>query len=161
MRLRLLVMLVAAGVLAWPAAASAEILWTFSKKQGRAHLQGMENESEVDFELWAHCRADGDIDVGMGAESHVGRGKGEKVELMLISAGQVAKIAGVSRDSENSPMTGGIELRGRVKRDDKLFAVLATGQPITVTGPLKHGKLKWDVKGLKAKVAAFLQACKK
>ncbi len=46
-----------------------------------------------------------------------------------------------------------------MKRDDKLFAVLSTGQPISVTGPIKP--LKWEVKGLKQKVASFLAQCEK
>ena len=45
-----------------------------SKKNGRAYLSGMPNESEVDYEFWAHCRADGAIEVGAAAESHVGKG---------------------------------------------------------------------------------------
>lgn len=146
------------AALAWPCVAMAEVQWTLRKEKGRAFLQAMENESEVDFEFWAHCRPDGDIDIGMGAESHVGKGKGEKVELTLTSAGQSARVAGISRDSVNSEMTGGIELRGKVKRDDKLFAVLATGQPIAVTGPIKP--LKWGAKGLKPKLDAFLKSCK-
>ncbi len=153
-----LVVLTVVAALAWPCAAMAEVEWTLRKEKGRAFLQGMQNESEVDFEFWAHCRADGDIDVGMGAESHVGKGKGEKVELTLASGGQTAKIAGISRNSVNSEMTGGIELRGTVKRDDKLFAVLATGQTIAVTGPIKP--LKWGAKGLKPKLDAFLKSCK-
>ena len=153
-----LVALTVVAALAWPCAAMAEVKWSLGKEKGRAFLNGMENESEVDYEFWARCRTDGDIDVGMGAESHVGKGKGEKVELTLTSAGQTAKVAGISRDSVNSEMTGGIELQGKVKRDDKLFAVLATGQPIAVTGPIKP--LKWGVKGLKPKLNAFLKSCK-
>lgn len=153
-----LVALAIVAALAWPSAAAAEIKWSLGKEKGKAFLNGMENESEVDYELWARCRADGDIDVGMGAESHVGKGKGEKVEVTLTSAGQIAKVAGVSRESVNVEMTGGIELQGKVKRDDKLFVVLATGQPITVTGPIKT--MKWSVKGLKPKVDAFLKSCK-
>ena len=130
--------------------ARRRLVWTLSKHKGRAYLQGMPNESEVDFELWAHCRADGAIDIGMGAESHVGKGKGEKVTLTLASGGQTASVTGVSRESDNAEMTGGIELRAKVMRDDKLFAVLATGQPIAVTGPIKP--LKWGVKGLKTKL---------
>ena len=149
-----------AATLAWPGAAWAEVEWAVRKEKGRVFLQGMHNVSEVDYEFWAHCRADGDIDVGMGAESHVGKGKGEKVELTLTSAGQSAKVVGVSRDSVNAEMTGGIELQGRVKRDDPLFAVLAIGQPIRVTGSIKK-PLKWNVKGLKPRVSAFLQACRK
>ena len=153
-----LVALTLVAALAWPSAAAAEVKWSLGKEKGKPFLYGMENEAEVDYELWAHCRADGDIDVGMGAESHVGKGKGEKVELTLTSAGQSAKVAGVSRDSVNAEMTGGIELRGKVKRDDRLFAVLATGQPIAVTGPIKP--LRWGVKGLKPKLEAFLKSCK-
>ena len=153
-----LVALTLVAALAWPSAAAAEVKWSLGKEKGKPFLYGMENEAEVDYELWAHCRADGDIDVGMGAESHVGKGKGEKVELTLTSAGQSPKVAGVSRDSVNAEMTGGIELRGKVKRDDRLFAVLATGQPIAVTGPIKP--LRWGVKGLKPKLEAFLKSCK-
>ena len=153
-----LVALTLVAALAWPSAAAAEVKWSLGKEKGKPFLYGMENEAEVDYELWAHCRADGDIDVGMGAESHVGKGKGEKVELTLTSAGQSAKVAGVSRDSVNAEMTGGIELQGKVKRDDRLFAVLATGQPIAVTGPIKP--LKWGVRGLKPKLEAFLKSCK-
>jgi hypothetical protein len=147
-----------AAAVAWPCTAAAEVEWTLRKEKGRPFLQGMQNESEVDFEFWAHCRTDGNIDIGMGAESHVGKGKGEKVELTLTSAGQTANVAGVSRHSVNSEMTGGIELRGRVTRDNPLFLVLATGQPITVTGPIKP--LRWGAKGLKAKLEAFLKSCR-
>jgi hypothetical protein len=155
--LRFLAIALVAAV-AWPCTAAAEVEWTLRKEKGRPFLQGMQNESEVDFEFWAHCRTDGNIDIGMGAESHVGKGKGERVELTLTSAGQTAKIAGVSRHSINSEMTGGIELRGRVTRDDPLFLVLATGQPITVTGLIKP--LRWGAKGLKAKLEAFLKSCR-
>ena len=151
---------VALMLFAWPAAAWAEVVvWTLSKPQGRPYLVGMVNVSEVDFEFWARCRADGAIDIGMGAESHVGKGKGEPVSLTLTSAGQTVKISGVSRESENVEMTGGIELRAKVMPDDKLFAVLRTGRPIAVTGPIKP--MKWEVKGLKAKVEAFLKGCRK
>ena len=153
-----LVALTLVAALAWPSAAAAEVKWSLGKEKGKPFLYGMENESEVDYELWGRCRADGDIDVGMGAESHVGKGKGENVELTLTSAGQTAKVGGVSRDSVNAEMTGGIELQGKVKRDDRLFAVLATGQPIAVTGPIKP--LKWGVRGLKPKLEAFLKSCK-
>ena len=153
-----LVALTIAAAFAWPSAAAAEVKWSLGKDEGRPFLYAMPNESEVDYEFWARCRTDGDIEVGMGAESHVGKGKGEKVELTLTSGGQTAKVAGVSRESKNVEMTGGIELQGKVKRDDKLFAVLATGQPIRATGPMKP--LRWAVKGLKPKLDAFLKSCK-
>ena len=148
-----------AGLLFWPPAAGAtDVKWSLSKKAGQAYLSGMPDESEVDYEFWAHCRAGGRIDVGAAAESHVGKGKGEPVTLKFVSADKAATLAGVSRASANSEMTGGVELRATVSREHPLFAVLATGKPIVVSGPIKP--LTWQTKNLKAKAAAFLQACK-
>lgn len=150
---------VVAGVLLWPVAANAaDLVWTLSKKDGRAYLSGMPNESEVDNEFWAHCRADGAIEVGAAAESHVGRGGGEAVTLKLSSWRKSTTLTGVSRQSENFQMTGGTELRATISRDHPLFAVLSSGNTVKVTGPIKT--LTWPVKGLKAKTAAFLKACK-
>ena len=147
------------ALLLWPAAAHAEdVVWSVSKNKGRAFLGGMPDVPEVDYELWAHCRRDGKIDVGAGAEAHVGKARGEAVTLKLVSAGKTATLTGVSRLSENSEMTGGIELRATVSRDHPLFEVLATGKPIAVSGPIKP--MTWKVKGLSAKTAEFLKACK-
>jgi hypothetical protein len=146
-------------MLLWPVAASAaDVVWTLSKKNGRAYLSGMPDESEVDNEFWAYCRADGAIDVGAAAESHVGKGGGEAVTLKLASGLKSTTLTGVSRQSENFEMTGGVELRATVSRNHPLFAVLGSGKTVAVSGPIKP--LKWPVKGLKAKTVAFLQACK-
>ena len=150
----------AAGlVLAWSANThAAEVVWTLSKKNGRAYLAGMPNESEVDYEFWARCRADGAIEIGAAAESQVGKGGGEAVTLKLSSGLKSATLTGVSRESENVEMTGGIELRATVARDHPVFAVLSAGYKIKVTGPIKP--MTWEAKGLKQKTAAFLKACK-
>ena len=148
-----------AGLLFWPFSAGAtDVEWKLSKKAGRAYLTGMPNESEVDYEFWAQCRDGGTIDVGAAAESHVGKGKGEAVALKFVSADKTATLAGVSRESANVEMTGGVELRATISREHPLFAVLATSKPIVVSGPIKP--LTWRTKNLKAKAAAFLQACK-
>jgi hypothetical protein len=150
----------AAGLLLWPAVAgAADIEWNLSKKDGRAYLNGMPKATEVDNEFWALCRADGAIEVGAGAESHIGRGGGEAVTLKLAAGLKRATLTGVSRESENYKMTSGVELRAVVARAHPLFAVLANGKPITVSGPMKK-PLTWPVNGLKAKTAAFLKECK-
>ena len=146
------------AVLLWPAAALADMQWQFIKKQGRPYLQGAPSEPETDKQFWALCLADGGIDIGVGAESNVGEGNGEPVTLTLAVAGATAKLAGNSRKSANFQMTAGTELRARIKREDALFTVLAADKPIAVSGSIKS--TTWPVKGLKAKVAAFLQACK-
>ena len=55
-------------------------------------------------------------------------------------------------------MTAGTELRASITRGHVLFKVLATDKPIAVSGASKPMIL--PAKGRKAKVAAFLQACK-
>ena len=148
------------ALLLWPAVANAadDVIWTVSKKNGRAYLGGMPDVPEVDYELWLHCRADGKIEIGAGAEAHVGKARGEAVTLKFVSAGKAATLTGVSRRSENSEMTGGIELRAIASRDHPLFAVLVTGKPIFVSGPIKP--MTWQVKRLRAKTAEFLKACR-
>ncbi len=141
-----------------PATASADIVWQLAKKQGHPLLRGMPGESESDTQFWAQCGAGGAIDIGVGADSGVGEGKGEKVTLTLKSGGAEAKLTGVSRNSANFQMTAGTELRATIKRDHAVFKVLAAGKPIVVGGSIKPES--WPVKGLKAKVAAFLKACK-
>ena len=149
-----------AVLLLWSAAAAsaADIEWSLSTKAGRAYLSGMPKVSEVDYEFWAHCRADGAIEVGAGAESHVGRGNGEAVTLKLAAGLRRATLTGVSRESANIEMTGGIELRAVIARGHPLFTVLANGKPIKVSGPIKP--ITWPVNGLKAKAAEFLKQCK-
>ena len=153
----LAVLLVGLAVLR-PALASAEVTWTLLKKEGRAYLQGLSGVEEGDEEFWLQCRADKAVDLGAGGETGVGTGKGEAVTLTLSSDGKTAKLSGTSRNTRNFQMTAGVELRTKVSRDDPVFAVLATGKAIKVTGSIKP--VTWPVKGLKAKVAAFLQACR-
>jgi hypothetical protein len=150
--------LIAAALLLGSPASAGDLVWQFSKKQNRPYLQAMSSEPETDRQFWAHCRAEGGIDIGMGAESNVGEGNEELVTLTLTSAGATAVLAGNSRKSVNFQMTAGVELQAKVMRDDAVFKVLATGAPIAVSGSMKP--VTWPVKGLKAKVAAFLQACK-
>ena len=145
-------------LLSCASASAAEVEWKLSKKDGRAYLNGMPKESEVDNELWLHCRSDGAIDVGVGAESHVGRGNGEAVTLRLAAGIRRATLTGVSRESVNYQMTSGIELRAVVTGAHPLFKILANGRPIKVSGSIKP--ITWPVDGLKAKAAAFLKDCK-
>ena len=149
----------AAPLMLWAeGAGAADVEWTLSKKDGRPYLTGMVKESEVDHELWLHCRGDGAIELGAGAESHVGRGSGEAVALRLAAGLQRATLTGISRESANYQMTSGVELRAVVTGAHPLFKVLANGKPIKVSGTIKP--ITWPVNGLKAKAAAFLRDCK-
>jgi hypothetical protein len=157
---RVIAALLAAAIVT-PAVAADSVTWSLSKKDGRPYLVGMWTaEEEGDTEFWAHCRKGGAIELGVGASSGVGKGTGDAVSLTLKSGTQSAKLEGKSRRSVNFEMTAGHELRAQTTANEPVFGVLATGGPISVTGSIEK-PITWPARGLKAKVAAFLAACKK
>ncbi len=157
--MRRLPALLAIAVLLAPCAAQADVQWKLTKKAGHPYLQGMSSEPESDTEFWALCRSPAAIDLGVGAALGVGDGKGETVRLTFASGNTTATLSGRSQNSANFEMTAGTELRTTVAATDPVFAVLAAGAPIRVTGSLEVPGA-WQVKGLKQHVAAFLAACR-
>jgi hypothetical protein len=155
-----LVVFAVATSFACSAAAKDGIRWTIEKKRGQPSLVGMPTGDEGDTEFWALCKRGGKIEIGVGANSIVGKGEGDTVSLSLKSGAVSAALEGKSQNSENVEMTGGSELRAEIDAGHPLFTVLATGRPITVSGSMDQ-PATWPVAGLKAKVAAFLAACKK
>ncbi|HEX4533752.1 MAG TPA: hypothetical protein VH000_05935 [Rhizomicrobium sp.] len=156
----LMAALAAAILVPLPAMATVKVNWSTDKDNGLQVLYGQPDEEETDQVLSATCRKDGRIDLHLGAYDDVGEGKGEAVSVTLSSGGKSAVLNGKSQNSENFEMTGGTELFTTVGRDDALFAVLATGKPITATGvgsPKKPDT--WGATGLQKSAAAFLAAC--
>jgi hypothetical protein len=139
----------------WPASSFAGEVWSLYRddQRGGPVLSGMLGESESDTDLWIACRKDGRLEVGAGANSEIGTGKGEKVSVTFSSANKTAKLTGVSRESANFQMTGGTELFTVLKRDDPLFAVLRTGKPLKLNGA------EIGTEELPAKLAHFLALC--
>lgn len=140
----------------WPLSAVADIQWRIIN---RPYLQGQFNDDQGEQAFWAYCRPGSVIDVGVGANAQVGEGSGEAVMLSLTSGDETARLRGISRKTANFDKTGGTELRTSVSEDDPLFDVLATGQPITVTGSL-DGSVTWNVEGLRSRVRNFLRQCR-
>jgi hypothetical protein len=140
------------------AAAAANIDWGLDKQKGRPYLFGMPAISESDTIFWARCAGKQAIDLGIGGNNDVGKGKGEAVSITLKSGAVSTTIAGRSRKSANVEMTGTSELRAKVSAGHDVFKVLATGKPIAVSGSIEAET--WPVKGLQSKVAAFLKSCK-
>ena len=116
-RSRLLVCAVV-GSLAWPCAAAAEVQWALGKEKGRAFLYGMHNESEVDYEFWARCRADKDI--GSARLENYARTK-VVVEIAVVFH-PIGERAGFERgaaiDDDAGRLTGNVG----IDREDALHA---------------------------------------
>ena len=148
-----------AALVLWPVCASAES-WNLNKGDARGGtvLSAMPDEPENDTDLWLMCRKDGRFDVGVGANSTLGKGTGDAVTATLSSGGKTAALKGVSKNSINFEMTGGTELTATVSKDDPLFAVLAAGKPIKLTS---SGKSRTFGSGNAPKLLdKFLASCK-
>ncbi len=143
----------------WPICAFAES-WNLNIGDARGGnvLWAMPDEPERDTDLWLMCRKDGRFAVGVGANSTLGKGKGEVISATLSSGGKTAILKGTSKNSINFEMTGGAELTTVVSKDDPLFAVLTTGKPIKLNS---GGKTEMFGAGDAPKLLGkFLAGCK-
>jgi hypothetical protein len=141
------------------AAAEVNVQWSYAVRDGRPYLQGFSGIVEEDNEFWARCIRPGTVQVGVGAFTGVGEGKGEAVSVKLSSGDRSAEIMGVSRNSPNFQMTAASELRAEIPIGHPVFAVFETGKPISVAGSVAN-PVVWGVRGLRARSASFVKACK-
>jgi hypothetical protein len=137
-------------------AGTDELDWT---ARNAFFLEARVRAEESDASLRLFCKSPDVIEVRIGAEEMVGKGKGEEVALKLKAGGTQADLTGVSEPSEDSEMTGGTELVTRLAPDDPLFTVLRAGKDVAVTGGGSRGAT-WSAKGMKAAVDKFLGKCK-
>lgn len=152
----LLVPLCLSGVLLSTTISQAATNWSVSTIPT---LLALPTESESDTSLLALCRNAGNIELHIGANEEVGRGRGESATLRFQSDGKSAVVKGVSRRSDNYEMTGGTELVTRVSSDSEFFKVLATGKPVNVSGSLKKS-VTWSDTAIASAVTKFLLDCK-
>ena len=77
-----------------------------------------------------------------------------------LSAGKLsAEVKGMSIESSDAEMTGGIELLTALRAGDDLFEVLTSGKEITLTsGAQKPERFKLDA-DTTAALKAFLEKC--
>ena len=135
--------------------ADAKTKWTVGTV---ASLYAISDEAESDHSLYAFCAIPGIVELYVGAQEQVGKGKNDAVNLRFESDGKSATVSGFSRWSYNSEMTGGTELVTRVEATHDLFKVLATGKPVKLTGSL--GKpVTWNHPGMADAVKKFSKAC--
>lgn len=157
--IRLLFATVLATACCLAQAEAKTISWSYTKAQ--MELSGYPSgEDEPDYVLRLTCRAGAKVEVGVGAYDDIGRKRSGPLSVTLTSGDRSVTLSGKSARSKNVEMTGASELRTQMSfaEADKLLAVLASGLPITVTGPIKD---TWSVNGLAAKVRAFSESCAK
>jgi hypothetical protein len=112
------------------------------------------DETESDAVLRLGCHGFGLIDTHIGAIFDIGEGEHEAVSVTLSAGTLTARVRGLSIYSEDSELTGGIELLTALMAGDDAFAVLTSGKEIT----LKGGREKEERFELGAETTAALKA---
>ena len=110
-------------------------------------------ENEGDTILQLSCGPIGFVDVHLGGVFGIGMGKYEAVSATLSAGTITASVKGLSIETSDVEMTGGIELLTALRSNDTLFAVLTSGKEIT----LKGGTEKEERFTLEAKVTEALK----
>ena len=105
------------------------------------------------------CKTGGKIELGVGADVSVGKGKGEAVRLTARSGGETVPLDGVSRKSVNFEMTAAYELVKLTDAQDPLIQLLRKGKPVQFTGAGVKFTLTTDA--FDKQFARFTQACVK
>ncbi|MBI5260352.1 MAG: hypothetical protein HY852_00870 [Bradyrhizobium sp.] len=135
-------------------ASATAVEWTLTKAP--LELVGMPTDQgeEPDYVIRLTCKKGAVVQIGLGAYKDLGNGKAEPLSVTLISATQTVALSGKPAPSKNWNMTASSELRTEmpVSSMDKLSAVFATGEPITVSGAITD---VWTVSAKRKKKAAL------
>ena len=125
------------------------------------YLEARSSESEADASLRALCAPGHRVILSFGAPAapgFMGEGDGAPLTVKLESAGETVEVTGVSKQSVDSELTGGVELAAEVSIDDPLFALLSTGKPVTIINAGGGKEVLTDGEG-SDDVRKFLKAC--
>ncbi len=117
------------------------------------------DETESDALLRLGCHGFGLIDTHFGATFDIGKGEHEAVSVTLTSGKLMARMKGLSIQSEDSELTGGIELLTALMAGDEAFAVLTSGKEITLKGGRSKAERFTLGKETTAALKAFLKKC--
>lgn len=125
------------------------------------YLEARSNESEADASLRALCAPGHRVILSFGAPAapgFMGEGGRAPLTVKLESAGETVEVTGVSKQSVNSELTGGVELAAELSVDDPLFALLSSGKPVTIINAGGEKEVLTEGKGA-SEVKKFIAAC--
>ena len=115
-------------------------------------------ENEGDTLLQLSCGPVGFVDVHLGGVFTIGKGEYEAASATLSAGKLTAQVKGLSIQTSDFEMTGGIELVTALRSNDDLFAVLTSGEEIALAGSERPEKFKLTADVTKA-LKTFLEKC--
>jgi hypothetical protein len=114
-------------------AATSKFKWTLAKEGSEQILRGIDwiaGDDSIDTAVRITCTG-GKLQIGIGAETSIGKGEHEPVWLNAISGTTVLKVAGTSEKSKNWEMTASNELVKSIEPDDPLVKLMLAGKLVT------------------------------
>jgi hypothetical protein len=142
-------------------AIAANFRWTVNTIAGKKQLIGMEHipgDDGIDSLFRITCAAGGKIELGIGANVSVGKGKNEPVALTAVSGSTVVKVEGRSKESMNVEMTGTSELVKETGWDDPVLQLLMQSTPVAFRG-VGVRRFIVPTTGFNAQLERFKRSC--
>jgi hypothetical protein len=116
--------------------------------------------NEQDTMVRFACRRGGKLEIGVGADVGIGKGRGEAVVMSARSGLATVRIEGVSRKSENFEMTSGVELvKAGADANDPLIELLKMEGATTIRQDPTGRSYTFPAKGFSAALSKFLKGC--
>ncbi len=144
------------AILALASTASAEYEANSSDGSWIEIREPVENEGDTLLQL--SCGPVGFVDVHLGGVFAIGKGGYEAVSATLSAGKMTAQVKGLSIQTSDFEMTGGIELVTALRSNDDLFAVLTSGEEIALAGSERPERFKLTADVTKA-LKSFLEKC--
>ncbi len=118
------------AILALNASASAEYEANTSSANWIELREPVENEGDTILQL--SCGPIGFVDVHLGGVFGMGKGEYEAITVTVSAEKQSVSVKGLSIETSDVEMTGGIELLTALRSNNALFGVLTSGKEITL-----------------------------
>ena len=131
------------------------MIWDLLNVRDMLSLTLRQTDGLGDQPFFAACAAGGEIDLRFGAPLDGVAKSDERVSLTLIANRVESKLTGLS---EIYQPTGSMRAFARIQADDPVFALLATGKPVTLVHVTKK-RVVWPAAAPRD-VRDFVEACK-
>lgn len=145
------------AILALAGAANAEYEANSSSANWIEVREPVENEGDTILQF--SCGPIGFVDVHLGGVFGMGKGEYEAITVTVSADKQSASVKGVSIETSDVEMTGGVELLTALRSNDALFGVLTSGKEVTLQAVGGTAEKFTLTAGVTKALKAFLGTC--
>lgn len=114
------------------AEAASKLRWEVEQSRDAVTLAVRSDDTKAPVGFLVECGLEGEVDISVGAPMDKVKKAGEPVSVTVAAGGKTFVLKGKARFNQFSRA---MELFLQTNTDNGMFAVLATGKPVTVTRP--------------------------